>query len=268
MRFWVFPLLLVPVTALSQTEFEHPAQYPSFRGISGLPGGTFGVLRDGSISMKGALSFSSPIAYSVGNNQWFFGISETSNDQKLRLAFNFRSKNGDILANGGSGKGVAVAGFTTPYGNLSGSFEVLSGKFNSVDNVEFTPNQDSKFATFAVGVQDVRGHGGFGGETYDNTHKGWSSRSFFGVATRPIGEKAYVSVGIGSQRFKRPFANASYGISNNVRAMAEYDGYNFNFGIGAEFGSVNWLFGRKAHFVTFLGDVRGKYISWTAGFTF
>jgi len=269
-RFSLLLLALVPVAIQAQVALERPGQYPEFRSISGLPGGGFGVLRNGTPDISGAMALSTPIGYTLGHDSFFLAGADTSNNGTFSFPV-LTKRNGDVFPNGGNGTGVAMFGTTTPIGEVSATFELLSGQFNSVYNFQWTPKQapeSEQGATFSLGVQDIRGHGGTGGNAYDNSHTGWTSRSTYVAATRQVCDNAFVSVGVGANRFRTVFGNASYGFAKRFKAVGEYDGFNFNYGLAADLGRFNFYAGRDAHVIAFLGAVDGKYATWTLGFTF
>jgi hypothetical protein len=254
---WLLLVALVCVTsiALCQSELIGPGRFPETREMSGMPGGSFGVLRNGTPSFRGAMALSTPIAYSLNNWHWAMGINSASPDMRFRGL--------DTNDRGGVSSGTAelMVGIPTHFGAVTFSVMPISVHIDeNATNILFTPNQHG-CVTFAAGIQDLEG----------NTHtfrprEPRSSRSPFVVATANPIPGGYASIGYGNQRFGGIFGNLSQTFGN-FKAVAEYDTYNWNYGVANRIGHFHG-FGKEIEATAFAGYIRGKYATWSLTFTF
>lgn len=252
-------LALLPLTAYAQNELAGKDRFPEFRTFSALPGVAYGVDEYGQPSIKGAMAISSPIAHSLGQDRWVFGIGNTSLRGGLRF---FQDRN--ALADG---TGWAITGVRTPYGNLTIGGMLLSTQRDTVLNLHFSPKTEWENITVAVGAQDLFSTGGSSGEAIDLPQGGGVSRSLYGVATLKLLEGAYLSAGVGTRRFARGFFSASFNPIQNLSIAVENDGFNWNVGASyrvAEFQLKN----RPVTANVFVGQIRGKYWNWAFGLSF
>jgi hypothetical protein len=249
------------ITASSaQVDLKGQRRYPQFRGLSGLPGGGYGVLPDGKLSITGAVAFTTPIAYTPGSGRFVVGTGLVSNHRKLR----FFSDRADGDKAEGNGTAFALVGWELANaGRLATTFVMFSGIQDSGVNVQFQPRSPSKVA-IAFGVQDATGRGGAGGTLEEDMA---SSRSFYIVATIPVKDLAYISAGLGSKRFKEGFANASFSLGRGLKGVVEFEGYHWNYGVAFDLGSWRKLRREGAPQATmYLGFTRGKYATWSLSF--
>src|SRR5256885_2105188 len=93
-----------------------------------------------------------------------------------------------------------------------------------------------------------------------------SSRSPFVVATANPLSGGYVSLGYGNQRFGGIFGNVSQTFGN-FKAVAEYDTYNWNYGVADRLGHFSG-FGKDIEATAVAGYIRGKYATWALTLTF
>jgi hypothetical protein len=211
--------------------------------------------------MRGALSLSTPVAYSLGGGR-FTGIgANTSYDGKFRSVHGARARDFGWESNGSAS---LLAGISTPAGDLTVSTMIVSGAFENSYGLLLTPKQREGKVKFAVGAQGLLAAGGLGPGLHDDADRG---TSVFGVATAELGKEVYVSAGIGTSRFRKGFANASFGLGNKARATIEHDGYGWNYGVGVELASVQMGKGRTAKINGFLGMVQTRYAFWAVGFS-
>ncbi|HMS56761.1 MAG TPA: hypothetical protein PKA27_15310 [Fimbriimonadaceae bacterium] len=252
-------LLLLPTTTLAQSDIVGKDRFPEFRNFGGFSGTVIGVDENGHAGIRGAVGISTPIAHSLGRNQWVLGIGNTSFRGGLRF---FQDKN--ALADGTAWGQV---GFSTPYGNISLGGMVLSTKLDNVMNLQFTPKTEWDNLAVAIGVQDVFSSGGSSGEAIDLPSGGGNSRSLYAVATVKLLEGAYLSVGTGTRRFEGIFGNISANVSRSLKAVVEHDRFNWNYGLSAEIGSMQ-LENRTFTWSAFVGQIRGRYWTWSVGVRF
>lgn len=248
--------------AWGQSELAGKQQYPQFRGLSGLPGGGFGVLPSGRPGSLGAAALATPVGYTLGRGSFAAGIFNTGSTNN---PFRFDS---DERGNHSNGSAFGMAGFGHRGCRLTISGMVLSSAGDSELNLQFSPPAIGKLG-IAAGVQDVFDVAGASGEAID-LQRHFSSRSLYVVGTYEVARGTFVSIGKGDRRFEGVFGNVSAPISDRLRAMVEHDGFNFNGGffyntgkIGSSLNDMNVL---EAN--VFLGLVRGKYGTVGLSFTF
>jgi len=239
-----------------QSELIGSGRFPETREMSGLPGGSFGVLRNGTPSFAGAMAFSTPIAYSLDHWHWAMGVNSASSDMR------FRGFDTNASGQTSSGTGELMVGIPSRIGAWTLSLMPISVHINDevATNILFTPNQ-SGTVTWAAGVQDLQGIT----HTFRPREKR-SSRSPFVVGTANPVEGGYVSLGIGNQRFGGVFGNVSQSFGN-FKALAEYDTYNWNYGVAGNLGHFK-AGSRDVNATLYAGYIRGKYATWSLTFSF
>ena len=226
MRIGFTAFLSVMAIGFASAQYLGPEAYPQFRSFSALPGGGFGVTKDGRISAAGTLSFSSPIAYGIKQGRYIVGLGFNSKQEEIR---------GLEIGNFGT-TAWGMGGIDSFYGTFTVSGMILSSFGDSVLNAQFTPNHKGDFA-WAVGFQDLFGNGGSGGTIAQDKS---SSFSPYGVVTYQVDPQFSLSAGIGIRRFKRGFANASYSVNDRLAFHVEHDGFNFNGGVGFDLPVGKW----------------------------
>lgn len=247
--------LCVAVSALafSQDDLVGTQKYPQFRVLSGLPGGGFGVLPNGKTGNTGAAALATPIGYTLGSGSYAIGYYSTSSGSNP-----FRFDRQDSKVNFSNGTGFYMGGVTYRGYHATLSNTILSTSLDNVFNFQVSPPAFGKLG-LSAGVQDVFDTGGASGPT--DRLDPHVSRSFYVVGTYEVASKTYVSLGKGERRFEGLFGNASFPISDRVRVLAEYDGFNLNGGVLYNTGRGQRLNPRDASpdVSIFLGTVRGKY---------
>ncbi len=244
----------------AQTDLSGSKQYPQFRTSSGLPGGGFTLNRNGELSGQGAISLSIPVAYSLAQGKWVGGLNFTGKDWNPR-SITFDDGNGFR----GNGTAWLMTGLGGDWGKLTVGVMVLSTEFDNSINLLYTPPKQEGPIVFAVGVQDVSGEGGSGGEALDMDGQ-QNSRSLFGVATWQIRPDVYATTGIGTNRFRFGFLGANWNVSPSWSISGEHDGYNFNGLLAYRVGKLFKVGNRDAFGTLTVGTVRGKYLN--LGFAF
>ena len=261
-------LACLPVMAVAQQELNGKDQFPQFRSLSGLPGGGFGITKDGTPTFRGAFALSTPIAYSLGNNRWSLGVANTSDD----LRFRFFERSGE-KKNDSNGTAALMGGIGTPVGDFTLGYMVLSSIGDNVFTAPFSSRLKTDKIALGIGLQDVFSRGGDSGEALDNAKKLDRSRSFYVVATAEACEDVYVSLGAGTRRFEGLFGNASFPLVRGFRGMVEYDTFNWNMGVAVDLGSARvghyWDDrDRRLQSTGFVGLVRGKFLTWGVNLSF
>lgn len=155
------------------------------------------------------------------------------------------------------------------YFDLTVGGMILSSMGDSVLNLHVTPTALPGKLRFGLGVQDAFSTGGSSGELLDKRGDA-GSRSFYAVTTAELKPGCYVSLGTGTRRFQGLFGNVSAPLGSHARIVAEYDRFNWNFGVAGTLGPVRLVPRRAERFETtmFLGLIRGKYAIWSINFTF
>lgn len=250
------PLLLAALAAASvtyaQSELIGPGRFPETREMSGLPGGSFGVLPNGTPSFRGAMALSTPIGYSLDRWHWAAGINAVSPSMR------FRGLDFEASGSTSSGTGELMTGVPTPWGALTLSAMFISVHLDETTfNAQFTPRQSGPI-TWAAGVQDI-----FVTSHTFRPREHRSSRSPYIVGTANPVPGGYVSLGYGNQRFGGIFGNVSQTFGD-WKALAEYDTYSWNYGVARRLGNL----GHDVEATAFVGYIRGKYATWSLTFTF
>lgn len=234
-----------------------PRTYPQFRNLSGLAGSGYGVDMQGYRSLSGPVAYSTPVAHTLGRNQ-FEIVGGT-------LSF---TRSPSLNPSRSNGTGVITFGTTLPRLNIAGSFFVKSNAFDQVFNVQtqYIPSPGAKWV-FSLGIQDIQGRGGSAGEGFVEDEE--PSQSVFGVVTYRWDTRSnpiYVSAGFGTRRFGRFFCSASYQLVQPLRLWIEGDGFGVNFGVlGA------WRLGhgrRSPELSVLVGLVRNESLGLALGIGF
>lgn len=252
--------------AWAQAELTGPRQYPQFRGTSGLPGGGFAIRPDGTVGAGGAMALSSPVAFSLGHWKFWGGLSMLSTDGAIP-PFSSRGSDAEFLrGNGTIWQSLGIQAGSV--GRLTITNFIASWKLDNTTNYHFQFQLPDERIGVAVGIQDIAGSIGSAGDTFGAADERLS-RSAYGVVTVPLGEKTWVSAGIGTERFRRPFGNVSTWVTPRIGLFAEHDGYNWNGGVGWDLGRTAWRFrDREGTAFASFGIVRGKYPIWSLGVAF
>lgn len=252
----------LPAVCAAQDPTSGFDRFPEFRNLSGLAGSGFGVDARGYLSLSGPVAFSTPVAHVLGHTQLFAVSGLTSFDSGPE--FSTRRSNGTS---------VLMLGLSLPGVNVAFSDMALSwphGRNAPVQafNAQLQPvlRPGSKLIP-SLGIQDLGGAGGAAGTNVPGDTR--TSRSLFGVLTYRLDtgrSPVYLSGGIGTRRFRRPFGSASWQAVKPLRLWLEQDGYGWNEGL---LGAWNFTRGsRPAQLTTMLGYQKGRYFTWSVGVGF
>ncbi|MBS1702711.1 MAG: hypothetical protein JST12_13695 [Armatimonadetes bacterium] len=243
-----------PVVVFAQS-IGGPRTFPQFRDMAGLSGNGFPVLRDGVVDIHGALTLSTPIAYTLKPGQLVLGGASRSFDRS------FRWVNTQFGANNqkSDGTGQVVGAVKTPWGNVTLSHLVMSPAGDSVQHLQFTFANDWRGATWSLGVHDITDRGQAAGDNLP-VEDAKNSESFFVVGTKALPNDSYFTAGYGTARYRGPFGSYSRMIGDRSRFFGEYDTFNWNFGFATEF-----HVGSKKAYLT-AGLIRGDLATWTLNF--
>lgn len=267
MRGLTLGLLTLLSSSLMANLINGPGTYPQFRSLAGLPGSGLGVTPQGKLDFSGAMSISTPVAYSLSHYEAAL-IGGIYNGSR---SFRFEFSGTEI--HGGNGTAVIMLGVPLgQYGSLTATHMVLSTKFDNAQNLHWQLPVQSDGWAFGIGVQDLAGQGGTQGESSGprNLDPG-ESRTYYAVATYDFGQGHYASVGFGDTRFKgRLFANASYQIDSRLKLIAEHDTFGWNSGLAYNIGRLGKspVPGRDIEATLTLGFLDFKNAYWTLGFSF
>jgi len=253
-RIFCLAFFVIVASCVAQEDLSGKRQYPQFRTASGLAGSSLTVSKDGKVGGLGVISLSIPTAFSLGRDTWMIGGAYTSDGFGVRVP----SLNAEKEARG-NGTAWLAGGMEGNWGRATLSVMALSSKFDNVFNGQLTPRTRLRDWEFALGVQDIIGDGGSGGEAIDS-RGGGNSRSCFAVATWTACKNTYVSGGWGSNRFRFGFLGLSHNVSDRLTFEVEHDGYNFNGLASYNLGSIGRVGSRTATGAVSAGLVRGKYL--------
>jgi hypothetical protein len=265
-RLFVFSLGTVFAcgAAQAQVAFATYGEYAQFRNLSGLSGGGYGVDRDGRVTLKGAFSFSTPVAYSLGHGEVSLTLANTSFDNTFRFFEKEKQKDFGFESNG---TGSVNVGLETSLGNITLGMVVVSGSFENAYSFLWTPKQGDSKVTLGFGAQGLFSAGGFVGPGLASNSADRST-SVFGVATWKVDDRMHISAGMGTSRFRKGFGNISYGFTDGIKGFAEYDGFDWNVGAGFNLGSMRLTKDRTAKFTGTLALVARKYAAWSINISF
>ncbi len=252
-------LLALPSLARAQNEaLTGPEQFPEFRNLSGLSGSGYGVDWQGNPSLAGPVALSTPVAYVLGHNRLRLLGGSMGNSADPATAFRSSSGNSTVFGTYGGTIGPVNIALTDMVINTS--------KFSQVFNLQLQYVPRTRWAIMpSIGVQDIRGGGGSAGEGIQPADRRTSTSYFitfthqFATGANPL----FVSAGVGSRRFKKGFASASYQVVRPVRAFLEWDGLgNWNEGV-----LFSWMTAarRPLELNAGVAFVRGEYITLFAG---
>ena len=249
-------VLLLPAIGFAQP-IGGPRTFPQFRDMAGLSGNGFPVQRDGPVGILGAMSLSTPIAFTLHPGQLVVGGGARSFDSHFRW---INTTSGSRTANS-DGSGQVIGAVRTPWGDVTLSSLIMSSRLDTVQNVQMTFANDWQGATWSLGVHNFTDRGQAAGDNLP-VDDAKNSESFFLVGTKALPENSYFSLGYGTARYRGPFGSYSRMVGDRCRFYAEYDTFNWNYGIASEFhiGSKKGYLGA--------GFVRGNLATWTINFVF
>ncbi len=213
-------LLAVAASAVWAAEFR---DYWEFRYAAALPGGGFGVTPDCRAGFDGAMQINIPVAYTPGPGNVAVGYWAGSVEPwHVRFDTEGPDVNGTALIGAGVARGLWVSYMATAKGH------------EACWNVQWQICQDRwERPAIAVGVVDLsnRRDAHIGPRGY------WGgARSVYVVATGRRGTEenfVYITLGWGNGRFNsRPFGGITWPRWRHFSAFAEYDGWDFNVGMG------------------------------------
>ena len=233
MRLWFAAAFAISGSlCFSQTDpWLRAGQFPQFRDLSGLPGAGFGLLVDGTPSINGAMAFSTPIGFSMGNGIFDIGVASRSYDNSPE--FINTSSNGRRPSDGTA---QGIVGVRTPLGDFSATYEVISSKFDQVYNAQLQLPLKWDKGGVSIGMQNVTDRHEAAGQ--DQPGEANLSRSIFAVGTWEFAPHDYVSLGKGDVRYRGVFGNVSVLALPRVKLTTEYDIFGFNSGVAYSFGGI------------------------------
>ncbi len=221
--FWLVAISIILVAGVCHAApFTGAEQFYEFRDISGLSGSGYGVNADGYRSLTGPVALSTPVAPTLGHNQWQFEIGKLSNTNSLAW--------GNLHTNGTM---YLTWGNTLGHTNIAVSDMILDSRGAQSTNIQIQPQlSENSRLSLSAGIQELFGADKSAGNNAPGDMR--SSRSAFGVFSYRFqsGEHAlYFSGGWGTRRFKNGFASVSYRLLPVIRYYMEFDGWVFNQGV-------------------------------------
>lgn len=199
-----------------------PNSFHQLRSLSGLSGSGFGVDVKGYPSLSGPVAFTTPIAYVMGHNRFWLGGGQYSFGRRPGFDTFEGNWNAFLMA------GASVGSF-----NVTATYNVVGDGWKTLYNfqVGWVPPKNFPVA-FSIGVEDAFNRSIDG--AVDEFGNVLADRTFFGVATYRLETRrnpVFLTLGIGTQRFNRPFGSASYQFARNYRGWMEFDHYSVNAGL-------------------------------------
>ncbi len=232
--------MMIPaaVVCLLQPLIAAPDEpWPQYANIAPLPGAGLALSPQGRPDGLGAMQINIPVAYTPG---WGF----------ISLSAYAGNYNGTHKESFGNGTGLFGVGF---FGRPSLYISAMQVSRNLDESKALNSQlmlvpEKPEVPAISVGYQDI-------------LRKEWGMRSAYFVSTkrfRAAGKSVYATIGYGGGRFlHNPFAGVSAPLNEHISLIAEYDGFQFNGGIG-------WRPGGRHSAVTFLGAYNGR-AGWLAG---
>jgi len=257
---------LLSAVAFGQADFTANGQYPQYRGYSGLPGSGFGVLPDGTPSFNGAMTYSSPQAYSLNN--WHFSIdAENASDYDFFRLPHVTGRRGNQDSNGKLGGMVGIP--LGKFGAVTAGITILSSIWDTAFSFQYQLPFTYKGAAVSFGCQDFRG--AIHGSGAENVPGGNGlSRSYYGVITAPLSGGIYASAGLGDRRFEKGFANISVPLGDRFKFVGEHDGFNFTEALAYHPNAPRnfMFFGKSAIATIMIGYEKSHYAFWSINVSF
>lgn len=217
----VFGALALSCVSYGQTAFIGRDRYPQYRDISGLPGGGFGVNREGYVSFLGAYALTTPLGISMRSGENVFGFATRSDN----LTLTSPGVSSDTGANS-AGSAQFIFGISTGIGDITIAHFVMSSRLDNTQNIQFSPKIKSDSWNFSIGVQNYRGRGQRSGEMVAGDEE--FSRSVYVAATCEYKQGNYFTIGKGDHRYQGLFANHTYSFDERFKHMIEWDRFGFN----------------------------------------
>lgn len=257
-RTWIgLALLVAAPCAFGQAALAGAGQYPEARSLSGLSGGASALLPNGVPSIRGAMSLSTPIGYTLGNNRAILVGANTSANGSPRWF------DGDVAENGSNGTAAMLFGMGLDGGNFAVSLVQTSRLSDDrIINLQVSPSRAYGRLGLSFGVQDLLD------QTKTTPTYSDSTDSYFAAATYELGGGNYLSVGGGTERFKNGFSNMSVQLYSGAKGMIEYDGFGWNYGAGFTLDSISVANSSKVPATLFIGTCQGRYMTWSLSFQF
>ncbi len=265
-RFAILAIVTLLPALIYADRIAGPGSYPQFRSLAGLPGSGFGVTKAGELSFNGAMSISTPVAYSLSNFNIFIGGGIFSGNSKFR----FDTTEGQLLKSNGTLVGM-IGIPLGKFGSLTATHMVLSTKGDNSQNFHWQLPFEQKNINFGIGVQDISGQGGTEGQTSGPSgFDPGESRTYYGVVTYNLENGHSASLGFGDGRFKgRFFASANYLATPRIKLIAEWDTFGLNSGLAYDLGKITSIGnGRDARATISAGFLDFHHAYWTFGVSF
>jgi hypothetical protein len=196
-----------------------------FSAISALPGGGFGITREGLIGPGGAMQVNIPVAYTPRKPTLLIGGYAAQNTPGDSITTDIGRNGTGMIGGGGKlgGRGIWLSRM------LISTVSLVGGDSSYNASVELAGETATRPA-IAFGFQDI---------------KGTFKRSPFVVATKSVGDEKplYLTLGVGGGRFNgsRVFGGVSYSPVRKLSLAAEFDGVQANLGATFALGSRLFL---------------------------
>ncbi|HLO98601.1 MAG TPA: hypothetical protein VK171_08395 [Fimbriimonas sp.] len=246
------------------TELLGPNRFPQFRDMSGLTGSGFAVDANGFVTTRGAISLSTPIGYTLASGKWAVGFASRSHNSKFAFI-----NSDNATANKSDGTGQIMRGWKVGNGNMALSSMWLSTELDSVQHIQWSPyiTNDQAWG-WSVGIHNWTQRGHAAGDS-NPAADAKNSLSVFFATTKMVGEDNYLTLGVGTTRYKGLFGSYCHQLTDRSKFFIENDTFNFNYGLSYGIPMKYKSFdGADAHLFLTAGFVRGKLATWTFNYTF
>ena len=222
-RIWMVVLVTTAILATSGLVFAYPAEdlydYYQFRFDSGLPGNNWTVSPEGKAGGAGPAQMAIPIAYTPCAGNYILDANVGMADSGLTLGWHGDKINGTLNPAFGLGK---------PGNGIYLAYTLTGDKGEPSYNWQWQilAEEGSKPAV-AIGGMDMSN------QRAATQHRPLSgeARSFYAVATKQVSadrHPTYATVGLGTGRFKGPFAGVCTRFHPRATVAAEYDTLGVN----------------------------------------
>lgn len=214
--------LVIAVFALMSTVAgaANLEDYPQFRFHSGLPGNNSGVMPDGRVGADGAVQMSIPVAYTPCEGNYVLDLNLGMINGGFTIGYDQDDQNGTLNL------GI---GFLRPGHGLYASHMAVSEDNEPSYQLQWQVlDEDEKTPAIAIGGLDLNNQR----EVSQYKKFDGGGRSGYVVATKHVDlegdDDLYLTLGLGSGRYKGHFGGACYRFNDQLALSLEYDTLGYN----------------------------------------
>lgn len=212
--------------------------YHQFRFHSGLPGNNSGVTPDGRVGADGAVQMAVPVAYTPSKGNYVLDLNLGMVKGGITIGYDEDDQNGSLNLG---------LGFLRPGHGLYFSHMALSADNEPSYQFQWQiMDENEKTPAVAIGGLDLNNQREV--SQYIPILDG--GRSFYVVATKHVelegDDDLYLSLGLGTERYKGLFGGACYRFNDRLALSAEYDSLGYNscatYGLKGPEATDNYIF--------------------------